>query len=75
MLELARMTGNPCAEADVDSHQLAAAQEIFLTGTGIGIAPIVELDGRPVGDGTPGPFTAELTDAYAALVASEGTPL
>lgn len=44
-----------------------SAQEMFLTGTTTEVAPLVELDGRPVGSGKPGPFAERLAKAYEAL--------
>jgi branched-subunit amino acid aminotransferase/4-amino-4-deoxychorismate lyase len=32
------------------------------------VIPCVEIDGRKVGDGTPGPVTARLTAAFHTLV-------
>ena len=69
-----------CAElgiaAEVGDYSLTehyTADEVFCTGTMGGLAPVVTIDGRPIGDGGPGPVTARLTDAYAALTATSGT--
>jgi len=40
------------------------ASELFLTSTTAGVMPIVHLDGRPIGDGTPGPVGQHLALAY-----------
>ena len=32
------------------------------------VIPVVEIDGRKIGGGTPGPITQRLTDAFHALV-------
>jgi branched-chain amino acid aminotransferase len=37
------------------------------------LAPIIEVDGRRIGDGSPGPVTRRLRAAFADLVAKEGT--
>jgi branched-chain amino acid aminotransferase len=39
---------------------LEEARELFVTFTGPGIVPVVELDGAPVGAGDPGPWAREL---------------
>lgn len=44
--------------------ELARADEIFLTSTAGGIVPVSMLDGRPVGEGRPGPVTRALHDLY-----------
>ncbi len=48
------------------------AEEAFLTNALMGVMPLVAVDGRPVGDGRPGPVTLALRRAYEALVAGEG---
>lgn len=51
-------------ERDVGRTELYAADEVFLTGTGFQIAPVVEIDDRRVGDGTVGPVAEELQTLY-----------
>jgi branched-subunit amino acid aminotransferase/4-amino-4-deoxychorismate lyase len=40
-----------------------------------GIAPVVALDGRKIGGGTPGPVTGQLSKLLADLTARTGTPV
>ncbi|MCD6568468.1 MAG: branched-chain amino acid transaminase [Dehalococcoidia bacterium] len=47
-------------ERQVDRSELYLAEECFLTGTGAHLAPVVEIDHRPIGTGKIGPFTAKL---------------
>ena len=49
---------------DVDRTELYAADEVFLTGTGYQIAPVVEVDGRPVGAGEMGPVACRMQELY-----------
>ncbi len=44
------------------------ADEIFLTGTTTEALPVVEFDGDRVGDGTPGPITAQAMDLYRTAI-------
>ena len=44
------------------------ADEAFFCGTGVQVAPIIEVDGRPVGSGKPGSITQSLQDAYFRAV-------
>lgn len=44
------------------------ADEVFLCGTAAEITPVVEVDRRRIGDGTPGPVTRVLQDQYFAAV-------
>ena len=41
-----------------------AAREVFTTSAGALIAPVIELDGAQIGDGTPGPATRHLQRTY-----------
>src|SRR5919205_1087973 len=52
------------AERDVDRTELYAADEVFLTGTGFQIAPVIEVDGRPVGNREIGPVSGRLQELY-----------
>jgi branched-chain amino acid aminotransferase len=54
----------PVDKRDVDRTELYAADEVFLTGTGYQIAPVVEVDGRPVGTGEMGPVAGRLQELY-----------
>ncbi len=47
---------------------LYLADEAFFCGTAAELAPIVELDRRPIGGGTPGPITRSLADAFRSAV-------
>jgi branched-chain amino acid aminotransferase len=71
-----------CAERGLDVHvgdwtltSVYTANEVFVTGTMGGLTPVVRVDGRVIGAGLPGPTTAALTEAYAALTARSGTPV
>jgi branched-chain amino acid aminotransferase len=75
VLELAAEAGIRAAEGDYSLTQLYSAAEMFVTGTMGGIAPVISLDGRTIGTGTPGPVTIMLTDLLAKLTATTGTPV
>src|SRR5215813_3758106 len=53
VLELAAAAGIEIAVGDYSLTQLYTADELFVTGTMGGIAPVISLDGRQVGDGSP----------------------
>jgi branched-chain amino acid aminotransferase len=59
--------GCRAVERSVARAELYGADEIFLTGTGCEIVPVVEVDGRPVGDGTRGPVTKRVQGTYEDL--------
>ena len=41
---------------------------MFITGTAAEVVPVVEIDGRKIGDGVPGPVTKRLSADFHALV-------
>ncbi|HEX7160741.1 MAG TPA: aminotransferase class IV [Trebonia sp.] len=73
VLRLAASAGIACAEGDYTLPLLYNAAEVFVTGTMGGLAPVVSVDGRSIGDGTVGPVTKQLTELYASLTATTGT--
>ena len=60
----------PYAEARISLEGFGAADEAILVGTTIEVMPIVSIDGRPIGDGRPGPITRRLQEAYRSAVAA-----
>ena len=54
----------PVIEREVGRTELYAADEVFLSGTGFQIAPVVEVDDRPVGTGSSGPVAERLQELY-----------
>ena len=40
-----------------------------------GLAPVLRVDGRAIGDGRAGPVTERLTALFADLTATTGTPV
>lgn len=55
----------------VSAEDLARASEVFLVGTMTTVKSVVSIDGRPVGDGTPGPIARETLSLYQAYLASQ----
>ena len=68
VMELAEAAGIDCREATLTRHDLYTADECFLTGTAAEVLPVVEIDGRKVGPGTPGPMTTRLIADFHRLV-------
>ena len=71
IIELAAARGIPCALRDLRVEDLHGAAEVFLSATSAGVWPIVSIDGRPVGDGGPGPVSLQLRDALDAAATGE----
>ena len=65
--ELAVQGGYAVKEEMLNRYDLYTADELFLCGTGAEIAPIRVLDGRPIGEGKPGPITKDLMRRFRAI--------
>ncbi|MEE8138787.1 MAG: branched-chain-amino-acid transaminase [Thermoanaerobaculia bacterium] len=75
VLELAQSAGIPTRERRLTLSELYTADEMFTTGTVGELAPVLEVDGRRIGDGALGPVTRRLQEIYADLTTQEGEPL
>jgi len=72
VMDLATEAGIPCIKTHLGLHDLYNADECFLTGTGAEIMPVIEIDGRRIGNGKPGRVTGQLLDAFRALRTRDG---
>lgn len=64
VLELCQTAGIAATEQSLDDDALFQADEAFLTSTTREIVPITRVDGRPIGNGQPGPVTQQLLARY-----------
>ena len=65
VMELAqRELGLLVVERPIDRSELYICDELFFTGTAVGLAPIVRVDHRPVGDGAIGAVTRGVRQLY-----------
>jgi branched-chain amino acid aminotransferase len=72
IMEMAeRELGMSTEERAIERTELYDADEVFFTGTGVQVSPVTRIDGRPIGDGTPGPITMELQRRYLHAVRGE----
>ncbi len=60
--------GIPVEQREIDRTELYLAEEAFFCGTGVQVAWIESIDGRPVGDKTMGPVTRQLKDIFFETV-------
>jgi branched-chain amino acid aminotransferase len=72
VLEIARQQGWPAQESLLTRYDLYTADECFMTGSGAEIVPVVQIDGRCIGSGKPGPMTAILRQRFAARCRCDG---
>jgi len=66
VVELLRDAGEDCTERDIGAPELLQADEIWLTGSTLEVAPVITLDGVPVGTGCPGPCWRRAPELYQA---------
>jgi len=71
VIDLAGQAGVRVEESAMTRHDIYAAEECFLTGTAAEVVPVVELDGRTIGDGKPGPVTKDLLVRFQKLTCGE----
>jgi branched-chain amino acid aminotransferase len=65
VMELARRELSlEVVERPIDRSELYVCDELFFTGTAIGIAPVTQVDHRPVKDGNIGVISRELQKVY-----------
>jgi len=67
VVELAADAGRSCLETPIAEAELRGADELWLTSSSTEIAPVVALDGQPVGSGEPGPVWREMFERFQAL--------
>ncbi|MCS7110022.1 MAG: branched-chain amino acid transaminase [Candidatus Caldarchaeum sp.] len=68
VMTLASDMGYKVVERQISRTELYTADELFFTGTAAEITPILEVDGRKIGGGTPGPVTQKLAEKYQKVV-------
>lgn len=74
VIELAIEDGINLKEEDITIHELYNADEAFFTGTAAEVMPLVEVDGRKIGNGKPGPITMRLIENFKKT-RKTGTPI
>ena len=67
VLELCQANGIRSRETPVFLHELPKASELFLAGTTTEALPVVQVDGRAVGAGRPGPVALKLRELFRSF--------
>ncbi|MDH4082795.1 MAG: D-amino-acid transaminase [Nitrospira sp.] len=67
VLGLAKKENIPVEERSISLDALYAADEVFLTGTTLEVLGVVQVDGKTIGSGQPGPITRTLAAQWALL--------
>ncbi len=71
IIDICHGNGIPCFEKNFIPSDVIHADEAFVTGTFAGLTPVIEFDGRPMGDGTRGPIVERLQKLYLELISRE----
>jgi branched-chain amino acid aminotransferase len=72
VLDIARKSAIPTHEHVLTRHELYIADEAFLTGTAAEVVPVVNVDGRSIGNGKPGKITRFLMQEFGKRTKVEG---
>ena len=75
VFELGRELGIDVRETTLLPKDLESADEMFITSTTRGVSPVVDVDGRQVGSGRPGPITRRLIERYETRAQELTRPL
>lgn len=75
VIRLARHAEMPVEAREIDRTELYLAEEAFLCGSHYEITPVTRIDGFRLGDGSPGPHTADLWTLYEAALRGDGNRL
>jgi branched-chain amino acid aminotransferase group I len=75
VIDVARENNMEIEIRRISPAEMHFADEVFTTGTMGGLSPVVEIDGRTIGTGKPGPVTVKLQEFYQAKTAHEGVLL
>ena len=70
VMQLARKANIEVVEKDLTKFDLYTCDEFFLTGTAVEVIGIVNIDGRIIDDGKPGPITKLLKEKFFNYVRS-----
>lgn len=64
LLDVIREAGLTVSEKPFTPAEAVEAREAFITGAGSLVLPVVQVDGKPVGEGAPGPVAKRLRALY-----------
>lgn len=72
ILEICEANNIPYEVKDISLTDVYRADEMFCTGTMGELAPVIDLDGRTINDGTMGSMTIRLSELFRDLTKTEG---
>lgn len=71
VLEVCQNEHIPFEERAYTLEELYAADEVFSSGTTVEVMPVIEIEGKPVGKGDPGPVTRRLQELFKAEITKQ----
>jgi len=77
IIQLSKDLNYEFVERNISTVELFTADEVFFTGTGAELVPVVEINHRKIGNGRPGPITNQILQEFQKIVRdpNEGTPI
>ncbi len=75
IIDICREEAIDCAEKNLSLTELYSADEVFTTGTMGELTPVLEADGRKIGDGLRGPVTQRLQKLHREFAFKHATPI
>ncbi len=75
ILDICDQHNIPAKERNLSLTEVYTADEVFTSGTMGELTPVLEADGRVIGDGRAGPITIRLQKLHRAFAYENGTPL
>ncbi|MDZ7815226.1 MAG: branched-chain-amino-acid transaminase [Planctomycetota bacterium] len=75
ILELCDELNVPSCEDFFTMHDVYNADELFLSGTGAELIPVIKVDNRSIADGKPGPIFRRILDRFREVANSTGEPI
>ncbi|MCS0789744.1 D-amino-acid transaminase [Cytobacillus pseudoceanisediminis] len=69
--EICRGNGVALEESAFTKDDLLDADEVFMSSTSAEITPITEIEGKPIGNGSPGPITNKLQNLFEEAIEKE----
>ena len=68
IMTIARDLGLTVIERRITREELYTADEVFFVGTAAEVTPVINIDGRVIGNGEPGPITIKIRNYYMDVV-------
>jgi len=75
VIDIAKKLKISVEEKNLTRYDTWIADECFITGTGAEVISVIEIDGRVIGTGKPGPATKKITTEFKRLVTQDGTKI